>query len=479
MQVDALEKQAKDVLHEVISLRNALRPVNHLHPEVIALCATFVSDTDPKPIIPLTHVCRYWRRAITSSPRNWASIGSGWKRLVPLCLGRAGTVLLTANITVSDIKGDEYFIQASLPHVSKISHLSLTGCSSIEKVADDLPGFFASPMPNLTSLKLEQIEQPTELFPSNEAPAPPLFQSISELKSLHLTRIPLYPAVYGITSLVELELVGYENPLDFWELVGFLRSNRTLEAVVLDLRLAEITRIVPEQRASLPQLRHLAFTCGSAADSRALLSYLSLRRGVSISIQGSRSNPCAELSSFLPHHSKRIRQLFTPVTAIKYQHSPGWLRVSSGDGELSFRTPKDLSKTYGDLDLFVTGTVREFHQNINHLPARLFERLPALEVFVLSRTHLARGSLSALATEPILCPSLKTIAFFDCTVSEDTVRELEAVLAKRRDSTAARLYRVVIVNGTYALPDLRLINQLRKLVPRVDAGVGDELPDLL
>ena len=135
--------------------------MNRLHPELIALCATFISPTDPRSIVPMTHVCRYWGKAITSSPRNWASIGSGWKRLVPLCLDRAGVVPPTVNIVVSDIKGDEIFLQALLPHVPRTSHLSLSGYSSAETVTDDLPGFSASPILGLTSLELEQTEEPT------------------------------------------------------------------------------------------------------------------------------------------------------------------------------------------------------------------------------------------------------------------------------------------------------------------------------
>ena len=80
---------------------------------------------------------------------------------------------------------------------------------------------------------------------------------------------------------------------------------------------------------------------------------------------------------------------------------------------------------------------------------------------------------------PILCPSLKTIAFFDCEINGGTIRELEVVLAERKKSAAARLHRVVILNNTRALQDLQSIHQLRKFVPCVDVGVGDKLPNLL
>ena len=464
----------------MISLRNSLRPVNRLFPEIIALCATFVSDADPKPIVSLTHVCRYWRRAIVSNPRNWAAIGSGWKRLVPLCLERAGAVHLNVSISVSDIRGDEDFLQALLPHTSRISHLSLTGYSSIERVADDLPGFFTSPMSNLTSLELEQIEAPTESFPSDETPAPPLFRDVSKLKSLYSTRTPLYPTVFNITSLVELKLVGYTGTLHFRKFIKFLHLNPSLETVTLDLQFAEgSVRIVPDRTVSLPQLRQLAFTCASAADTRGLLSCVSLRRGVHIKIQASQSNASTALASFLPSPPTPIQELLTPVTTIKYQYSPRWFQIFGGDGQLSFQTPQTPWTLYGEFNLFVIETTREYHVNIYHNLSSALEQLSALEALVFSRVDQFPGSLPELAKEPIPCPSLKTIAFFDCTVTGSMIKELEKVLEKRRDSTAARLYRVVIVNNTRALPDLQSILQLQRFVPCVDVRVGNELPDLL
>ena len=460
--------------------------MNRLHPEVIALCAAFVSDTDPKPIIPLTHVCRYWRRAIASSPGKWASIDSEWKRLVPLCLERSAAVALSIRISVSDVEGDEDFLQALIPHASRISGISLTEYSSIESVTDDLPGLFTSPMPLLTSLELEQTDQPTEAFPSDEASTPPVFRNLSNLRTLHFVRTPLYPAVFSITSLVELKLVNYTSPFHFGEFIEFLHSNQSLEVVILDLQFSEGSRqIAPERKASLPQLQCLVFTCGSATDARMLLSWVSLRRGSHITIRGSQSNSSADLASFLPSPPTSIQELLTPITAIKYCSSR-WLHISGGDGQLSFQSPETAIPTlYDGLDLFVTGAVREFHIKTYALDSsgtflsRPLERLPILEALVFLETHLSPGSLSALAKEDPLCPSLKTIAFFDCEVTEGVIKELERVLTKRRDSTAARLYRVVIVNIARTLPSLQSIHRLRKLVPRVDVGVGDELPALL
>jgi hypothetical protein len=108
------------------------------------------------------------------------------------------------------------------------------------------------------------------------------------------------------------------------------------------------------------------------------------------------------------------------------------------------------------------------------------ERLPALEALAISKDPIRSGVLTALAREPALCPALKTIAFFDCNVTQSWINELETVVAKRKETIAARLYSVVIVaSNTKASLDLGLIHQLRKFVPRVEVRVDDKLPDLL
>jgi len=333
-------------------------------------------------------------------------------------------------------------------------------------------------MTNLTSLELEQTEEPT--IPSSGVPVPPLFQNIPKLKSLHLTRTPLYPTVFNTTSLVELKLVGCAGTLHFGKFIELLQSNPNLEIVALDLQFIEgSVLVVPERMVSLPRLRRLGFTCDTAADARGLLSCVSLPRGIQIEIRGSRSNPCASLTSFLPYPPTRIEQLLAPIITIKYQMSPRCFQIFSSDGRLSFRSSKNPWGSYAEFNSFVVETTREFHvDDYRHL-SWLLKQLPALEVLVFSGVDQFPGSLSELAMEPTPCPSLKTIAFFDCTVTWDTIKGLEGALEQRRDSIAARLYRVVIVNNTRALPDLQSIHQLRKFVPRVDAMVGNELPDLL
>ena len=108
----------------------------------------------------------------------------------------------------------------------------------------------------------------------------------------------------------------------------------------------------------------------------------------------------------------------------------------------------------------------------------MLELLPALETLAFTEAVFLFGLLSALTKEPVLCPALRTIAFFDCGVNSDIIEELGDAITKRRESTAARLYRVVIVSSTETLPNLKVIQRLRSFVSCVEVRIDDKLPDL-
>jgi hypothetical protein len=388
---------------------------------------------------------------------------------------------------MSDIEGDRTFLNAFLPYASRIAHLSLTECSSIEAVAKLIPSFFASTMHALTSLELQQTAEPLEpeLFPSDELIASPISWELPNLKSLRLTRTPLYPALIRITSLVELKLVGYTTLFRFWKLIWLMRSNPNLELIVLDLQFAEApTRIFLAGVVSLCHLRQLSFTCASAIDAKGLISSISFPRGVFLEVSCPQADQHADLRSFLPSPPTRIQELLTPITTIKYQNAPSSreFHLSGNNSLFSFRRQNVPFNLDPEFFLFTTTSVREFHAKVSPSREALFRplsRLPALETLVLlDVASFPPHSLDFLAEEPVLCPSLKTIAFFDCDLGSRTIGELEEIVARRKNSTAAWLHRVVIVRRVGKLPDHKLIRRLRQSVPRVDARIDEELPEL-
>ena len=401
--------------------------------------------------------------------------------MVPLCLERAGAVPLTADITVSDVKSDGNFLEPLLPHISKIVRLRLAGYSSIEIVAYDLPGFFSSPMPNLSFLELQQHVEPAELFPLNGTSIPPIFQRVSKLESLCLTRIPIYPTLFSIASLRELKLLGYANPVNFRTFIGFLHSNLDLELVVLDVQfVAGSVEIGPTRKAPLSRLQHLSITCSKAIDARGLLSCISLPRGIHIEVTPTDSDQSATLDSFLHSPPASIHDLLAPITTIEIQLDPRELQLFGNGSSFTSRCTTFALNTQPRF--FSTTAVREFRVNatlfnpVGMLPG--MKILPALEILAFSRTAFPTRLLSALTEEPVLCPALKTIAFLDCGIDSGIIKQLGKALAKRRYSMAARVYRVVIVDSTGMILDRMSIQQLREAVPCVEIRVDDKLPDL-
>ena len=419
-----------------------------------------------------------------SNPRNWASIAIGWKRLVPLCLERAGAVPLALDITIPDIKSDPSFLRELLPHVTRVGHFYLTGHSSIETVADDLPGFFDSSMPNLTSLELQQTTEPTKIFPSGNTPVPPIFRSVTKLESLCLTRTPLHPVLLSITSLRDLKLLGYTRPLHFGTFLGFLDSNPGLERVVLDIQfIVDSVETALARRIPLPRLQHLSITCSKPIDSKGLLSCISLPHGVNLEVVFTQPDQHARLGSFLPSPPTPIWELLAPITTVKAQVSPQELRLFGNGTVFTFRSPQAPLDVHQELALLPGATVRKFYANLHPLKytdielSKVLKALPRLKTLVFSNTIIPRGSLSALAEEPVSCPALKTIAFFNCSIRPNAIQELGEAIVRRRHLTVTRLRRVVIINNSLVtLPEPESIQRLRKSIPRVDVGVNNKLP---
>ena len=448
-------------------MRNFLQPINRLPPEVLALCAAFVPDTGtgPRPLILLTHVCRYWREAITSSPGTWARISSRWKRYAPFCLEHARAAPLSVEISSQEIQGDKDFIQALIPHTSKISHLSVTGYSSVRNFVDDHPDFLKSPMPHLTSLEFQRTGEPAELFPRGQNPLTPLFQHGVKLKSLHLTGVPLFQTQRDISSLVELTLACYTATPR--ELLGFLESNPALEIVDLDLKFTGPS-VTALRMVSLPRLRSLALSCEEPPDAGGFLSCLSITSCMNISIEGKR---CADLATFLPDPPTPIQHVLTPITIAKYTHTKPRLHLLGPGGSFSFSSRQTASwELLKSFSPFVIGTIREVHLDVgavileDQLP-KLLEQLPALEALAFCSICFYYSSLSALKRKPILCPSLKTIAFLNCRVDGEIIKMLEEAAAARKNSTATPLYRVVIVSSEGGLPVFKQFQKLQGFVP--------------
>ena len=108
---------------------------------------------------------------------------------------------------------------------------------------------------------------------------------------------------------------------------------------------------------------------------------------------------------------------------------------------------------------------------------KMFNPTPfiALETLAVEHDTDTSSTLSALLASPKSCPLLKTLAFLNCTLHRDFMKELMQFAADRKTTASAWLHRIVIVHSD-GFPGVELIRALNRHVPVVDVRFGTELP---
>ena len=126
LQIESLETRAHDFLKFLHSFRGMLGPVNRLPQEVIshiAWCCWDGDTIDGRPIIPLTHVCRYWRESVISTPKHWTVISSHSKNLMVLGLERSKVAPLQLQLEIGHVKKNSEFHDLIAPYVQNVESL--------------------------------------------------------------------------------------------------------------------------------------------------------------------------------------------------------------------------------------------------------------------------------------------------------------------------------------------------------------------
>jgi len=144
----------QDVLRFISSLRNLLQPVNRLPPEILSQIVRYVPHrgySNTQLVVPPTHVCRYWRESIISTPGNWTLISNRFKNLTALSLERAKAASLEISLDMH-VKTPEFF-DLLLPYMKNAVTFRAHAISAIDDLTEVFPKFPWS-MPALQSLEL-------------------------------------------------------------------------------------------------------------------------------------------------------------------------------------------------------------------------------------------------------------------------------------------------------------------------------------
>ena len=421
--------------------KNSLRPVNGLPPEILSGVLEYRSSG--KDLVVATHVCKYWRFSLISSPTLWTclQVYKGISRTLTYLERAKSVVPLDIEMDLQLAQSDALF-RPITPHVGRVRSLTIYG--TVDCVQAVLSRMFCNPAPYLQHLEIKGrrgedhgpggvISLPDKFLDQHT----PALRSI-DLKNIFLTFGPHFP-LHNITRF-KFDLSRHAGPLRISTLFRVLSSSPQLRGVFIKhTHLRIIEDVVPRSVVSLESLEELRYRGDSAAQILPWMRLPSLRKLYVVS----RAPTLADLLPFENH------LLLSKTTGMVYSCSKqnSRMAVLRGSGITIKIVGEDANPIDGFSDMPPVSFGRIEHLAFSHflrnpfsytveLPIAAFENLEVLQfngcavyfVDLISRALCPRGG------EGIPCCSLREIR---C----DSQRVLESLVwfVKKRELVGNRV----------------------------------------
>jgi len=397
-------------------------------------------------------------------------------KLAGLSLERAMTAPLDIRIDMRQFEENNWIVDLLGPKVQNTKSLAvLDPPRRVEDVATALPKFPQS-MPNLRSLKIIKC-----LVPDWDRTADPFGSFPHSLRCLTLENVPLYPSFLNLRTLTTLFLFDDNFHLHLDTLLDFLEANHSLQSATLWVSFVEPSLRRSQRRSPIRnRLQHLSISCINVLEVRALISNIALQRGAHLEIKYYLMSE--GLNRILTGISTKHLSNFPSPTSIEYDIQPRRIRLFGPNGRFSFDSTL-ITDLFMEFPLLPLASVREFRLihtklvgrfHLNHVTDHL-SLFPSLHTLAIEcKTGIPY--LSTLLSNLSFPPSLTTLAFLNCDLSERFMEELTRFASDRKTTTLARLHHVVIVDSGGKFPSDASIDALEKQVPVVDVRRGKKLP---
>ena len=392
--------------------------------------------------------------------------------MTAVCLERAKAAPLKITL---EMPLSSSFPDIFAPYLQSTRTLVVYGLPAIEELIGVFPNFPRS-MPTLRSLELERAWDAHW-----EETIDPFESFVPALERLLFTGIPLFPSLFDLGTLTELTIRDslFEFPLD--TLLDFLEGNHSLKWATLGIHFVDPSLLVSQRKTAMRnQLRCPSINCLDTRDAQALISSIPLWKGADLCVHLGTEH--ATLSDFLPDVSTAHISNPPSPTSFELTHAP-WSKhiiLSGPDGKLSFSGLSEVA--FADFAVLPLANVREVRlcywkeTTANSFKPPVFcpSYFPTLETLTVGCTDVL-GTLSALLSNSSPSPSLKTIGFLNCDLSEHFMEELTKFASERQNiPTSTWLHRVQIVRSDGVFPSVASIRRLRKYVKVVEARIADK-----
>jgi hypothetical protein len=304
-----------------------------------------------------------------------------------------------------------------------------------------------------------------------------------------LIGISPYPSLLVLKALTELHLHCSRCNLPLDTLLDFLEENRPLERVILSLKFDEPSLRSSRRRVAIGnRLRYLGIRCANAMDGQALISNIALSKGAQLEFfcdpfRGIRPTVDDVLSGISTTHLSNLQL----PTLMEYRVCVSrTIQLLGPNGAIKFTGHHGTDIPFVELPHLPLTDIRRLHLDTcrwklfqPHPGPAVFHYLPSFPAFealtIECDTDLSR-LLSPLFSNPLSSPFLKTLAFSDCTITEEFVKKLTQFASDRKSTTSVGLHRVAIFHQQGKFPSAASIRELEDCVPVVDVRVATKTP---
>jgi len=384
------------------------------------------------------------------------------------------TAPLDIQLDMDRIRKDNWVVDLLRPRIQNARSLTILGRPKAKDVTTAFPNFPRS-TPNLRSLKIVR-----GVGLDWDRSVDPFGSSAHSLMCLALDNVPLYPSFLNLRTLTTLFFRDHKFHLHLDTLLDFLKENHSLQSATLCVSFVKPSLRSSQRRSPIGnQLKHLSISCMHVIEAQALISNIALQRGAHLDILYCHWD--AGLNEILTGISTTHLLNLPSPTSIEYETQPRRIRLFGPNGRFSFGSFL-TNDVFVEFPLLPLANVQEFrliHRDSSG--ARLdsatdhLSFLPSLKTLAFE-CETSIPYLSTLLSNPSSPPSLTTLAFLNCDLSDLSMEKLTRFASGRKNTTSARLYRVVIVDSGGVFPSADLIDALEEHVPIVDARRGKKLP---
>ena len=497
--MDALERDASEVLSLVRSAKNSFAPISRIPPEILSLIPDYhdggdeddgyIEEARDEDLITLTHVCCGWRDTFTSRSSLWTRLDFKNVDKTHTYIQRSRSSPLELYLVNDDSEVLDVAFPLVIPHIHRLKSL-IIDTSSLPTV---LRHFCCrTPLLEKLDIKISAGMEPLlddALFGGDQF----------SLRNLRLEGVTTHLPWKNLANLRVLNLDSF-GPHGTTQMLDFLESAPLLHTIFLLYPTSHPSDAPPERMVTLNHLRHLnVFTLDRDYQHPALLRHLHFPTGASVISEFNFNGSGSPLLDYLPErssdpsnlsHVTTINLLLDSTQKFAQLGGPsGSLRVLAEWQDLWNTTSYTLDrKILHSLGPPILSTTQRLTISRYGYPRPdQVEECPVFHTLSLANdlrilTLIDCDNLPfILALDPeqspsdrVLCANMEELVVYDYTLEQFHVDHLIS-MTKNRASRGARLSSITIFDLNGCMLGKEVL-KLREHVTHVEYEIDDEPP---